>query len=68
MNRTYIKKVLAETFKAMDKQGYRKCEINEMNITTCIDRKAQMFVRVEATISDPGKDGRSYRVQKDFDL
>ncbi len=67
MKRTFIKKMFGEFCKALD-QNYKKCEIMELNMKTCITRKAEMFVRVEATVNVPGKKEKTYKVSKDFDL
>ena len=68
MKRTFVKKVLAELLKAMDENGFKGSEIMEVNIKTCINRKAEMFASAEATITEPGNEGKSYKVRKDFDL
>ncbi|MBQ8959443.1 MAG: hypothetical protein IJ057_13250 [Bacteroidales bacterium] len=68
MKRTYIKKVIGEVFKAMDQNGYKNCDIMELSVKTCIDRNAEMFVRVDAVINMEGEDGKSYKIRKDFDL
>ena len=68
MKRGKIKETLSGLFKAMDQNGYGKCEVMELTMKTCIDRKAEMFVHVEASISEPGSDGKSYKITKDFDL
>lgn len=68
MKRTYIKNVIADLFKAMDQNGYRNSDIMELSLKTCITRKAEMFVHAEATISEHGKDGKCFKVTKDFDL
>lgn len=67
MQRTFIKKTFGEFCKTLD-QNYKKCEIMELNMKTCITRKAEMFVRVEATVNVPGKKEKTYKVSKDFDL
>ena len=48
--------------------GFKGSEIMEVNIKTCINRKAEMFASAEATITEPGNEGKSYKVRKDFDL
>lgn len=68
MKRTYIKKVLAELFKTMDENGYKKCEIMEISFKTCIDKEATVFVRADAVINVEGEEGKSFKVRKDFDL
>ena len=68
MKRTYIKKVIADLFKAMDQNGYRNSDIMELSLKTCITSKGELFTHVEATISEPGKEGKSFKVTKDFDL
>ena len=68
MKRTYIKKVIGEVFKAMDQQGYKKSDIMELSVKTCIDKNAELFVRVDAVINMEGEDGKSYKIRKDFDL
>lgn len=68
MNRTFIKKALADLFNAMDQNGYKKSDIMELHLKTCITRKAELFVSAEATISEPGEEGKSFVVRKDFDL
>lgn len=68
MNRTKIKKVIGETFKALDLNGYKKADIMELSVKTCIDKKAQIFIRVDAIVNKEGEDGKSYKVRKDFDL
>lgn len=67
MKRTFIKNVFGEFCKALD-QNYKKCEIMELNMKTCITRKAEMFVRVEASVNVPGEENKSFKVSKDFDL
>ena len=54
MKRTYIKKVIAKVFKAMDEQGFKKCEIMELSLKTCIDKEATLFVRVDAVVNKEG--------------
>lgn len=68
MKRSYIRKVIGEVFKAMDQSGYGKCEIMKMGIETRLSNKGELFAHVEAVIDEPGKDGKSYLVSKDFDL
>lgn len=68
MKRTYIKKALAEVFKALDQNGYKNCEIMELSLKTCIDEKATLFVRTDAIINMPGEEGKSFKIRKDFDL
>lgn len=68
MKRTYIKKVIAEVFKAMDEQGFKKCEIMELSLKTCIDKEATLFVRADAVINVEGEEGKSFKVREDFDL
>lgn len=68
MKRTYIKKVIAELFKTMDEKGYKKSEIMELSLKTCIDKEATVFVRADAVINVEGEEGKSFKVRKDFDL
>ena len=68
MKRTFIKKALADTFKAMDQSGYKQCEVMELSVKTCMTAKGELFAHVEATISEPGEEGKSYQVKKDIDL
>ena len=68
MKRGKIKEALSDLFKAMDLKGYKKCEIMELNMKTCITSKAELFVHVEATICEPVADGKTFKVEKDFDL
>ena len=68
MNRTYVKKTLAGLFKAMDEKGYKKCEIMELSLKTCIDKEATVFVRADAVINVQGENGKSFKVRKDFDI
>lgn len=68
MKRTYIKKVIADLFKTMDVKGYKKCEIMELSLKTCIDKSATLFVRVDAVVNVEGEDGKSYKIRMDFDL
>ena len=68
MKRSYIKNVLGDVFKTMDQNGYKNCEVMKLTMETFITRKAEMFVHVEATISEHGEDGKSYLIKKDFDL
>lgn len=68
MKRTFVKDTLANTFKAMDQNGYKKCEIMELHLKTCINRKAEMFVHMEAIVVEPDQDGKTFKLEKDFDL
>ena len=68
MKRGKIKEALAGLFKAMDQNGYKQCEIMELNLKTCITGKGELFAHAEATISEPGEKGKSFKVEKDFDL
>ena len=68
MKRTYIKKVIADLFKTMDEKGYKKCEIMELSLKTCIDKEATVFVRADAVINVQGENGKSFKVRKDFDI
>lgn len=68
MKRGKIKEALSDLFKAMDLKGYKKCEIMELNMKTCITSKGELFVHVEATICEPSEDGKTYMVEMDFDL
>lgn len=68
MKRTFLKNAVAELLKAMDLNGYKKCEIMELTMKTCMNANGEVFVSAEATISEPGKDGKSFRVRKDFDV
>lgn len=67
MKRSYIKKVFGEFCKALDQNDFRKYDIMELNLKTCISNKGELFVLVEATIAQPGED-KSYKVGKVFDL
>ena len=68
MKRTYIKKALAEVFKALDQNGYKNCEIMVLSLKTCIDKEVALFVRADAIINMPGEEGKSFKIRKDFDL
>ncbi|MCR5037867.1 MAG: hypothetical protein K6A94_00820 [Bacteroidales bacterium] len=68
MKRGKIKETLSGLFKAMDQNGYGKCEVMELTMKTCITKKAELFIHVEASISEPGEDGKSFMITKDFDL
>ena len=68
MKRGKIKETLADLFKSIDQKGYKKCEIMELNMKTCITSKAELFVHVEATICEPGENGKTFKVEQDFDL
>lgn len=68
MKRTYIKKVLGDLFKAMDQKGFGQCEVMKLEMKTCLSDKGELFVHTEAVIDEPGKDGKSYEIKKDFDL
>ncbi len=68
MKRGKIKQVMTGLYAAMDQNGYKKCEVMELQMKTCITGKGEVFVHAEATISEPGKNGKSYYVSKDFDL
>ena len=68
MKRTYIKKVIADLFKTMDEKGYKKSEIMELSLKTCIDKEATLFVRVDAVINEEGEKGKSFKVRMDCDL
>lgn len=68
MKRGKIKEALSGLFKAMDQNGYKQCEIMELHLKTCITSKGELFAHAEATISEPGEDGKTYMVEKDFDL
>lgn len=52
----------------MDEQGFKKCEIMELSLKTCIDKEATLFVRVDAVVNKEGEEGKSFKVRKDFDL
>ena len=52
----------------MDEKGYKKSEIMELSLKTCIDKEATIFVRVDAVINEEGQEGKSFKVRKDFDL
>lgn len=66
MKRTYIKKALAEVFKALDQNGYKNCEIMELSLKTRIDKEAALFVRADAIINMPGEEGKKFQVQERF--
>ena len=68
MKRTYIKKVIAETLKSMDRQGYKKSDIVELSVKTCIDGKLEVFARVDAVVNVEGDEEKSFKIRKDFDL
>jgi hypothetical protein len=68
MKRTYIKKVIADIFKKIDEKGYKKSEIMELSLKTCIDKEATLFVRADAVINEEGEKGKSFKVRIDFDL
>ncbi len=68
MKRTYIKKVLGEVFKTMDQKGYKNCEVMELTMKTCINRKAEMFVSVEAIVQEQGAVGKTYKLETCCDL
>lgn len=68
MKRTYIKRVLGDVFKAMDQQGYKKSDIVELSLKTCIDKEANLFVRVDAIVNVEGNEKKSFKIRKDFDL
>lgn len=68
MKRTYIKKVLGEVFKMMDQKGYKNCEVMELTMKTCINRKAEMFVSVEAIVQEQGAVGKTYKLETCCDL
>ena len=52
----------------MDQNGYKQCEIMELHLKTCVTGKGELFVHVEATICEPGENGKTFKVEKDFDL
>ena len=68
MTRAYIKKVIADIFKKIDEKGYKKSEIMELSLKTCIDKEATLFVRADAVINEEGEKGKSFKVRIDFDL
>ena len=68
MKRGKIKEALADLFKSMDLRGYKKCEIMDLRMKTCITGKGELFAHVEAVICEPGEDGETFKVEKDFDL
>ena len=68
MKRAYIKKVIADIFKKIDEKGYKKSEIMELSLKTCIDKEATLFVRADAVINEEGEKGKSFKVRIDFDL
>lgn len=68
MKRTQLKRMIGGLFKAMDQNGFEKCEVMELKMKTCVTSKAEMFVHVEATIEEPGENGKCLLVEKDFDL
>lgn len=68
MKRTKIKSIVSDLFKAMDQKGFGRCEVNELSLKTCLSNKGELFVHANATISEPGKDGKSYSIDMDFDL
>lgn len=68
MKRAVIKKVLSEVFKTMDQKGYKNCEVMELTMRTCINRKDELFVSVEAIVQEQGADGKSYKLQTCCDL
>ena len=70
MKKTYVSKIVAETFADLDiKIDMTKHEVVELKLSTCIDSKLQRFVRVEATVApyDP-EAKKSYKYSRDIDL
>ena len=68
MKRTQLKGMVNDLYKAMDQNGFGRCEAVELKMKTCVTSKAEMFVHVEATIEEPGENGKCLIVKKDFDL
>lgn len=68
MKKTYIRKVVADLFQEMDKNGFKKCDVMELTLKTCVDKNATVFVNVTAVINEPGKDGKTFKIEKDYDL
>ena len=68
MKRTQLKRMIGDLYKAMDQNGFGRCEVVELKMKTCVTSKAEMFVHVEATIEEPGENGKFLLVEKDFDL
>lgn len=68
MKKTFIKKTVDEFYKALSETYGRKFEVQQIEMKTCINRKAELFVHVEAIVDLPDDDEHSYRIGKDFDL
>lgn len=68
MKKTFIKKTLDEFYRVLAENYGRKCEVQKIELKTCINRKAELFVRVEAVVDLPDDDKNSYKISKDFDL
>lgn len=67
MKRTYIRRIMGEFNKTLD-QIHPKSEVMQLTITTCINKKKEMFARVEAIVEVPSKPKKTFRATKDFDL
>ena len=68
MKKTFIKKTVDEFYKVLKENYGSKCEVQAIELKTCINKEAQLFVRVVAVVDLPDDDEHSYKVSKDFDL
>lgn len=68
MKRTQLKGMVNDLYKAMDQNGFGRCEVMELKMKTCVTSDGELFVHAEATIEEPGENGKCHCVTKDFDL
>ena len=68
MKKTHIKKMIDDLVKSVEQKFGKKCELMTLNMKTCITKKAELFIHVEASISEPGEDGKTFKITKDVDL
>lgn len=68
MKRTQLKRMIGDLYKAIDQNGLGQCEVVELKMKTCVTSDGELFVHAEATIDEPGENGKCLIVKKDFDL
>ncbi len=70
MTKTFIKKTIDEFYRSLNESFNMKLyQVVELSMKTCINRKGERFVRIEAVVSVKDKSkGKDYKVTKDYDL
>lgn len=70
MTKTFIKKTIDEFYRTLNESfDMKHYQVVDISMKTCINRKGECFVRIEAIVAVKDKSkGKYYKVTKDYDL